>query len=94
MPGKAARFTRKSGKLIGRVAIGAPALVFGVIIYGYLTLPDVRPLKFSNPPTTAFIELRAQEARAQGKSPRKVQQSRHPAPASASCFRYYRNSSS
>ena len=39
----------------------------------YLTLPDVRPLKTSNPVTTAFIELRAQEARARGERPRRVQ---------------------
>ena len=33
--------------------------------YMYLTLPDVRPLRTRNPETTAFIELRAREARAQ-----------------------------
>ena len=39
----------------------------------YLTLPDVRPLKTSNPATTAFIELRAREASAKGQTPRRVQ---------------------
>ncbi len=33
----------------------------------YVTLPDVRPLAVSPPATTAFIELRAREARANGR---------------------------
>ena len=41
--------------------------------YLFLTLPDVRPLKTMNPPTTAFIELRAREARARGDKPRRIQ---------------------
>jgi monofunctional biosynthetic peptidoglycan transglycosylase len=47
--------------------------VFAYLGYLYLTLPDVRQLETSNPPTTAFMELRAREARAQGKEPRRVQ---------------------
>jgi monofunctional biosynthetic peptidoglycan transglycosylase len=39
----------------------------------YLTLPDVRPLRTTNPSTTAFIELRAREARGRGVAPRRVQ---------------------
>ena len=39
----------------------------------YLTLPDVRPLRTANPDTTAFMELRAREARAKGAVPKKVQ---------------------
>jgi monofunctional biosynthetic peptidoglycan transglycosylase len=39
----------------------------------YLTLPDVRPLRTSNPPTTAFMDLRDREARAKGRAPRRVQ---------------------
>jgi monofunctional biosynthetic peptidoglycan transglycosylase len=46
---------------------------FGWIAYAYLTLPDVRPLAASNPSTTAFIELRAREARAAGRTPKTVQ---------------------
>ena len=38
----------------------------------YLTLPDVRPLRTSPPTTTAFQELRAREARAAGREPRRV----------------------
>ena len=60
-------------KYIGR-AIGA---VFGVLFlgsaYAYLTVPDVRPLARSNPSSTAFMTLRAQEASAKGLEPRKIQ---------------------
>jgi len=52
---------------------GLGAVAFGCLIYAYLTLPDVRPLVTGNPTTTAFIELRADEARAKGTVPRKVQ---------------------
>jgi monofunctional glycosyltransferase len=37
------------------------------VAYIYLTLPDVRGLRTSNPQTTAFMELRAREAHAHGK---------------------------
>jgi monofunctional glycosyltransferase len=57
-----------------RFAAGLGAVVFGLLIYAYLTLPDVRPLIKTNPKTTAFMELRAGEARAKGAAPRKVQQ--------------------
>ena len=53
--------------------MAAPAAVFVYLSYLYLSLPDVRVLATSNPPTTAFIELRAREARADGKTPRRVQ---------------------
>ena len=43
---------------------------FVAAAYIYLTLPDVRPLRTTNPSTTAFMELRAREAHAQGKPPR------------------------
>jgi len=36
-------------------------------------VPDVRPLRTTNPQTTAFISLRAEEARAAGRQPRVVQ---------------------
>jgi monofunctional biosynthetic peptidoglycan transglycosylase len=54
--------------------VGLIALPFGALAYVYLTLPDVRALKTKNPETTAFIELRAEEARRLGKPPRRVQQ--------------------
>src|SRR5256885_7960230 len=57
------------------VQIGAEtgAVAFGFLIYAYLTLPDVRPLIKANPTTTAFIQLRADEARLKGARPRRVQ---------------------
>ncbi len=45
----------------------AAAIAFGVVAYTYLTLPDVRPLVTTNPKTTAFMELRIQEADRAGK---------------------------
>jgi monofunctional biosynthetic peptidoglycan transglycosylase len=53
--------------------VGAAAVGFGCLVYAYLTLPDVRSLKTTNPSTTAFMELRAREARAKGAAPRRVQ---------------------
>jgi len=55
------------------ITLGVVALGFGVLAYSFLTLPDVRPLKTNNPSTTAFIELRAAEARAKGRQPRRAQ---------------------
>jgi monofunctional biosynthetic peptidoglycan transglycosylase len=42
------------------------AAAFGYVVYVYLTLPDVRFLATTNPTTTAFMELRAREAAADG----------------------------
>lgn len=47
--------------------------MFVYLSYVYVTLPDVRQLATTNPPATAFMELRAREARAQGKQPRRTQ---------------------
>src|SRR5215831_10924342 len=58
---------------IGRTVAAVAAAGFAVLAYAYLTLPDVRPLRTSNPATTAFIELRAREARAAGRPLRRVQ---------------------
>ena len=52
---------------------GVGAVAFACLVYAYLTLPDVRALARSNPTTTAFIELRAEEAVAKGTRPRRVQ---------------------
>jgi monofunctional biosynthetic peptidoglycan transglycosylase len=51
---------------LARAMAGAAAAAFGCVCYVYLSLPDVRPLRTSNPSTTAFIELRAREAAARG----------------------------
>jgi monofunctional biosynthetic peptidoglycan transglycosylase len=74
LPSKAVKSTRKIAQRTGQVLIGIAAVGFGVAVYGYLTLPDVRPLAETNPTTTAFIELRSDEARSERKSPRQVQQ--------------------
>ena len=58
---------------LARWGLGAAAVGFACLAYAYLTLPDVRPLKTSNPPMTAFMELRAREAQARGLTPRRVQ---------------------
>ncbi len=58
---------------VGRGAAAVAAAVFASLAYLYLTLPDVRPLRTSNPATTAFIELRGREARAKGQPARRVQ---------------------
>ena len=51
-----------------RAILGLAGLAFGYVGYVYLTLPDVRPLATRPPSTTAFMELRKQEARAEGHS--------------------------
>ena len=55
------------------VVFGVGAVIFGSLAYAYLTLPDVRPLVKTNPATTAFMQIRADEARAKGQTPRHVQ---------------------
>jgi len=60
-------------KRIGRALLAIGVFGFGYLIYLYLTLPDVRTLRTENPKTTAFIELRADEARAAGRAPKRFQ---------------------
>ncbi|MGE3887950.1 MAG: monofunctional biosynthetic peptidoglycan transglycosylase [Vicinamibacterales bacterium] len=48
---------------LGRGLAAATALVFLYLSYVYLTLPDVRVLAKENPKTTAFMQLRVEEAR-------------------------------
>ncbi len=54
---------------VGRAAAAVAAASFGYIAYIYLTLPDVRALRTANLPSTAFMDLRAREARADGRTP-------------------------
>jgi monofunctional biosynthetic peptidoglycan transglycosylase len=56
-----------------KILLALPAVAFAATAYVYLTLPDVRVLRRSNPETTAFIELRADQAKARGEKPRRVQ---------------------
>lgn len=51
-----------------RAALGGAAAAFAYVAYIYLTLPDVRPLAVTPPSTTAFMDLRRDEAHAVGKS--------------------------
>src|SRR5688572_26415808 len=60
-------------RTVGRTILALLAVGFGSAAYLYLTLPDVRPLRETNPPTTAFIELRAREAATRGVRPRRQQ---------------------
>ncbi len=71
-----ARRRRSAGPFywLARGVAALLAVAFAFAAYLYLTLPDVRPLRTGNPKTTAFIELRAREARAKGLRPRRVQQ--------------------
>jgi len=61
-----------SWRRTGRWAAGLGALLFALGAHLYLTLPDVRPLARTNPTTTAFMELRAREARDDGRRVRKL----------------------
>ena len=56
----------------GRVMAALAAFGFGYIAFLYLTLPDVRGLRTSNVESTAFMDLRAREARAEGRQLRHV----------------------
>jgi monofunctional glycosyltransferase len=71
--GRYNRPVRRILRLAGRAILVALAAGFGCAAYIYLTLPDVRDLKTSNPATTAFIEIRAREAHEKGEHPRRVQ---------------------
>lgn len=48
------------------------AAVFAALAYSWLSLPDVRDLRRSNPTSTAFMRLRASEAEAAGSRKRQV----------------------
>jgi monofunctional glycosyltransferase len=56
-----------------RAILALLAVGFGCAAFIYLTLPDVRALRSSNPESTAFFDLRAREARARGEKPRRIQ---------------------
>lgn len=71
------RGSRRRRRWLVYAARGAAALAaaaFALLAWTYLALPDVRPLKTSNPQTTAFIELRLAAAREAGRPARKRQQ--------------------
>jgi len=62
------RLIRKAGRAIAATI----AILFVVLAFEWLTLPDVRRLQSENPETTAFMELRARQARARGEEPRRT----------------------
>src|SRR5580692_5016295 len=64
---------RRPMRALADAFLALAAIGFATAAYAYLTLPDVRPLKTSNPTTTAFIELRDAEARTKGGAPHRVQ---------------------
>ena len=63
----AKRKSRSIWKQIGRGILILAVLGFGYVAYTYLTLPDVRPLATNNPTSTAFMRLREEEARDEGR---------------------------
>jgi len=60
-------------KKLLRILSAVSALVFALLAYMYLTLPDVRALATKNPTTTAFMRIREQDAARDGKRPRHYQ---------------------
>ena len=65
---------RVVGLWVLRAVVVALAVGFVYASFIFLTLPDVRVLRTRNPDTTAFIELRATQARELGRKPRRLQQ--------------------
>ena len=65
-----ARNTRR--RFLVRAALGVAAAGFALVVYVYLTLPDVRVLARTNPASTAFMDLRAIEAARDGRTTRRV----------------------
>src|SRR5262245_33401855 len=55
-----------SGRL-GRTLLIVGVIAFAYFAYLYLSVPDVRSLASKNPPTTAFMQLRIEEARRAGR---------------------------
>ena len=56
-----------------RIGAAISAVAFACVAYVYVTLPDVRTLAKRNPKTTAFMELREQEAARAGRPIRHYQ---------------------
>jgi monofunctional biosynthetic peptidoglycan transglycosylase len=62
-----------SVRRVGGWLLGTVAWAFAIVAYTWLTLPDVRPLRKTNPTVTSFMELRATETRRLGKPVRRTQ---------------------
>ncbi|CAM3578723.1 monofunctional biosynthetic peptidoglycan transglycosylase [Corallococcus sp. ZKHCc1 1396] len=61
---------KRSGPGWGRWALGGWLLLVLWLSVEYVRLPDVSPLRTQNPPTTALMAQRAEEARDAGRKPR------------------------
>ena len=59
--------------LVRRVIVASAAFAFVGLGYIWITLPDVRPLRKTPPASTAWMDMRAAQARAAGKPVRKNQ---------------------
>jgi len=57
---------------IARAAAAFLAVLFAVLAFEWVTLPDVRRLRSENPGSTAFMRLRERQARARGDEPRSI----------------------
>ena len=57
---------KRALRSIGRGLAAILGVTFAYLAYVYLTLPDVRGLKTTNPATTAFMQLRERQANATG----------------------------
>jgi len=57
---------------IARAAAAFLAVLFAVLAFEWVTLPDVRRLRNENPESTAFMRLRERQARARGDEPRSI----------------------
>jgi len=68
-----ARWSLPSAESIARAVVGVCAVLFCMAAYTWITLPDVRPLRRDRPATTAWMDMRADEARAAGAPVRKTQ---------------------
>ncbi len=60
-------------RLIKAIALGLLAVVCIWIVYAVVTFPRVAQLKTKNPETTSMIETRLEEARREGREPKRVQ---------------------
>lgn len=64
---------RRGARGVARWVAGALGVGFGCLCYAYLTLPDVRELVRANPSSTAFMDLREDQAHDAGRPARHVQ---------------------
>jgi len=63
----------KTRRRVFRALTALAAVGFWIVVYVYLTLPDVRVLAATNPTNTAWMQLRAAEAAREGRTVRQVQ---------------------